>query len=63
MTGISHLYKDKHQYIQTLINDLYGNLKLAIKNLKINLNPKRHDFINKGRTNQLSKSDPTKIDD
>ena len=44
MTGISHLYKDKHRYIQTLINDLkYGNLKLAIKNLEkqINLNSKR----------------------
>lgn len=26
MTGISHLYKDKHRYKQTLINDL--NMKI-----------------------------------
>jgi len=45
MTGISHLYKDKHRSKQNLINDLqkYGNLKLAIKNLdkKININSKK----------------------
>ena len=43
MTGISHLYKDKHRDIQTCMNDLIGNFKLAIKNLekKINLNSKR----------------------
>ncbi len=36
MSGISHLYKDKHRYKQTLMNELqkHGNLKLAIKNLK-----------------------------
>ncbi len=37
MSGISHhLYKDKRRYKQNLIDDLqkYGNLKLAIKNLK-----------------------------
>jgi hypothetical protein len=51
MTGISHLYKDKHRYTQSLINDLqkYGNLKLAIKNheKKINLNSKRKTQLHK----------------
>lgn len=38
MTGISHhLYKDKRQYNQNLMDDLqkYGNLKLAIKKILI----------------------------
>ena len=38
MTGISHhLYKDKRQYNQNLMDDLqkYGNLNLAIKKILI----------------------------
>ena len=54
MTGISHLYKDKRRYKQNLIDDLqkYGNLKLAIKNLKdrkIYLKPKKKKIRSKQR--------------
>ena len=68
MTGISHLYKDKHKYIQTLINDLqkYGNLKLTIKNLdkKININSKRKTRRYKQRKNKstLKERPKEKID-
>jgi hypothetical protein len=68
MTCISHLYKDKHRYIQTLINDLqkYGNLKLAIKNLekKINLNSKRKTLHHKQIKNKSTiKERPKKKND
>jgi hypothetical protein len=54
MTGISHMYKDKRRYKQNLIYDLqkYGNLKLAIKNLKdrkIYLKPKKKKIRSKQR--------------
>ncbi|HJU59065.1 MAG TPA: helix-turn-helix domain-containing protein [Nitrososphaeraceae archaeon] len=61
MAGISHnLYKDKHRYKQTLIDDLqkYGNLKLAIKKLKDRkiVKPKKKKTRYKTRSKKSSSS-------
>jgi hypothetical protein len=60
MSGISHLYKDKHRYKQTLMNELqkYGNLKLAIKNLKDRkiVKPKKKKTRYKTRSKKSSSS-------